>query len=101
MMDVYIPNVLAKYGHIAPSKLQLSTHKHREIIYGSTSQITPDETTSPKINGVGVNRVQGTIDALLYYAWAVDKKTLVLLIEIGSQQDDTTTKTAYSIDQLL
>ena len=40
-MDGYITKVLLKYGHPRPSKLQLSPHKHREVIYGAKEQLTP------------------------------------------------------------
>ena len=34
-MNEYIARVLFKYGHPIPNKLQLSPHKHREVIYGA------------------------------------------------------------------
>ena len=32
-MDGYIDNLLLKFGHKAPTKTQLSTHHHRNIVY--------------------------------------------------------------------
>ena len=34
-MDGYITRVLLKYGHLCPSKPQLSPNKHREVIYSA------------------------------------------------------------------
>ena len=34
-MDGYITIILLKYEHPRPSKLQLSPHKHSEVIYGA------------------------------------------------------------------
>ncbi len=45
--------------------------------------------------------MQGIIDSLLYYAWAVDNKLLLMtLSSLGTQQATATTKHT-AIDQLL
>ena len=46
-------------------------------------------------------RVQAIVEALLYYARAVDNKLLVALSELGQQQASATEATNDAIDQLL
>ena len=56
-MDGYIANLLLKYGRKAPSKPQLSPHRHREISYETKEQLVAEEDTSPKLNNDGIKRV--------------------------------------------
>ena len=64
-MDGYIANLLLKYGHKAPTKPQLSPHRHREINYGSKEQLVEEEYKSPKLNNNGIKRVQDIVGELL------------------------------------
>ena len=48
-MKGYIAKVLLKYGHPIPNKLQLSPHKHREVIYGAKEQLAPEDDTAPPL----------------------------------------------------
>ena len=64
-IDGYITNLLLKYVHKAPAKTQLSSHRHREINYGSKDQLVTEEDTSPKINSDGIKCVQAIFGALL------------------------------------
>ena len=73
-------------GHTAPKKPQLSPHKHRDIIYGARSQLTPKEDASPFLGPASVTHVQQIARAALYYARAVDNKLLVPLSVIGAGQ---------------
>ena len=100
-MDGYIANLLLKYRHKALTKPQLSLNRHRKINYGSKEQLVAEEDTSPKLNNVGIKRVQGIVCALLYYSHAFHNRLLVGLIKIGAQQASTTEQTAEAIDQLL
>ena len=84
-MDGYISNLLLRYGHKAPTKPQLSPHRHCEINYGSKDQLVSEEDTSPKLSNVGIKRVQGIVCALLYYTCAVYNRLLVGLSAIGAQ----------------
>ena len=59
-----------------------------------------DDTSAP-LNAAGIKRLQGIVGALLYYARAVDKKLLVALNVIGTQQAAATEATAAAISQLL
>ena len=85
-MDGYIANLLLKYGHKAPSKPQLSPHRHRKINYGSKEQLVAEEDTGPKLNNDGIKRIQAIVRALFYYAREVHNRLLVGLSTIGSQQ---------------
>ena len=100
-MKVYIAKVLLKYGNPIPKKPQLSPHKHREVIYGAKEQLAHEDDTTQPLDSQGTKRVQGIVGDLLYYARAVDKKLLVGLSAIGSQQESATQRTNEAIDQIL
>jgi hypothetical protein len=100
-MNNYINDLLVKYNHTKPRKLQCSPHAHREIIYGAKEQLLPDTDTSPPLDDAGVKRVQGIVGSLLYYARAVDNKLLATLSTISSQQARATENTAKAVTQLL
>ena len=38
----HIDKLLIKYGYPRPSKARISPHKHREVIYGTKEQLTPE-----------------------------------------------------------
>ena len=92
-MNGYIDKLLMKYGHPRPSKAQLSPNKHREGVYGSKEQLTPEEYKSRPLGKEGTKCIHGIIGALLYFARAVDKKLLVGLSSIRSQQAAATKHT--------
>ena len=100
-MKGYIAKVLLKYGHPRPKKLQISLHKHREVIYGAKEQLAPEDNTTTPLGSQGTKRVQGIVGALLYYARAVDNKLLVGFSAIGSQQASATHRTNEAIGQVL
>ena len=85
-----IAKVILKYGHPIPKKPQLSTHKHREVIYGAKEQLSPGDDTYPPLDSQDTKSFQGIVGSLLYYARTVDNKLLVGLSAIGSQQASTT-----------
>ena len=72
-----------------------------EIQYGATAQYITAPNTSPPLDNGGIKWVQGIMEALLYYAWAINNKLLVALSELGSQQATTTEATCMAIAQLL
>jgi hypothetical protein len=81
-MPGYICNVHTKYKHPMPSKHQLSPHKHCKIVYDLITQLTHNEPYNPLLSTEGVNRIQGIIGTLLYYARAVNTKLLAVRISI-------------------
>ena len=100
-VDGYIAKVLLKYGHPSPKKPQLSPHKHREVIYVTKEQLTPEDDTTPPLDSQGKKRVQGIVGALLYYAQSVDNKLLVGLSSIGLNQAAATQRTNDDINKIL
>ena len=64
-MNGYTEKVLLKYGNPRPSKAQLLPHKHREVIYGSKEQLTPEDDKSPPLDKQGTKRIQVIVCALL------------------------------------
>ena len=100
-MNGYIKTVLLKYGHPRPIKAELSPHKHREVIYGSKEQLTPEDNKNPPLDNQCTKRIQGIFGAFLYHVRAVDNKLLVRLSSIGSQQSAATKQTKTAINQLL
>eukprot|EP00804_Cyclotella_cryptica_P010880 CCRYP_008804-RA/>CCRYP_008804-RA protein AED:0.45 eAED:0.45 QI:0/-1/0/1/-1/1/1/0/112 len=53
-MDKYIATVLFKYNHPMPKKRQLSPSKAVPIIYGTKTQLTPDEDKSNLLYNKGI-----------------------------------------------
>ncbi len=64
-MPGYINNVVVKFNHPMPTKRQLSPHKHREIVYGQSTQIAHTKPYSPPLSNHGVKEIQGIIGLLL------------------------------------
>ena len=100
-MNGYIEKLLLKYVHHHPSKAQLSSHKHHEVIYGAKEQLTPEDDKSPPLDNQGTKRIKGIIGSLLYYGRAADNNLLVGLSSIESQQAAAIERTREAINQLL
>jgi hypothetical protein len=100
-MPGYILNVCTRYKYPMPTKRQLSPHKHCEIIFGQTTQLTHVDPYSPPLSTEGVKRIQGIIGALLYYACAVNNKLLATLSTLSSQWATATEATNVAMNQLL
>ena len=100
-MDGYILDLRNKYGNLTPKTTQYSPHKHRPIDYGAKQQILPPTDNSPPLDDKGIKRVQGIFGALLYVGRSVNKKLIVALSAIGSQQVAATKETADAIEKLL
>ncbi len=100
-MPDYICNICTRYKHLMPTKLKLSPHKHHDIIFGQTTQLTHVDPYSPPLSTDGVKRIQGIIGTLLYYACAVDNKLLATLSTLSSQQATATEATNVAMNQLL
>ena len=100
-MPGYILNVCTRYKHLMPTKCQLSPHKHHEIIFGQTTQLTHVNPYSPLLSTEGVKRIQGIIGALLYYARSANNKLLATLSTLSSQQATATEAADVAMNQLL
>ena len=100
-MDRYIQQLRQKYDHPNPKKPQLSPHAHRLIDYGENPQrATPEDTRNP-LDTNGIKRVQGIVGALQYLEILVNKKLLVALSTICTQQETATANKNTEITQLL
>ena len=71
------------------------------MIYGAKEQLAPEDDTFSPLDSQGTKRVQGIVNAILYYARAVDNKLLVGLSAIRSQQASATQRKNEAIDQIL
>jgi hypothetical protein len=82
-MKGYIADLLLRLGHPKPSKPQLFPYKSKDIAYGSSIYLSPEEDTSSQLDKDGVTEVQMVVGALLWVGQAVNNKLLVVLIAIG------------------
>ena len=73
-MKGYIKNVLERYQHAPPKKLQLSPHQHTEPTYGAKFQYAKDPDISDSLDKAGTKWVQGIVSVLLFYTLAFDIK---------------------------
>ena len=64
-------------------------------------QLTHKEDVSPKLDKAGILRVQSIVGAALFYGRAVDKKIMVSINTIGTQQASATEATNHAVHQLL
>ena len=85
-MDGHINDVLAKYGHPAPKKQQLSPQNHCPIKYDAKQQMARTGDDISELDDKGVKRIQGIVGALFYVGQAVDNKLIFALSAIGAQQ---------------
>ena len=86
---------------MTPKKPQYSPHKHRKINYGNTQQLVQPINTSLPLNEIGIKRVQGIVEDLLYVGREINNKILAALSAIGAQQAAATEETAAAFEQLL
>jgi hypothetical protein len=100
-MQGYISSLLLKYKHPQPTKSRLSPYKCLPIVYGSKSHITPDPYASELLNANCKCCVQEIVVSLLYYAWAVNNKLLVVLSVIAARQAKATVATEQAVNLLL
>ena len=97
----YIERILTQFGHKRPTKTQLFPHKNSVICYGSKVQEDPKEVTSPSLDATGIKYVQSIVLEVLFYGLAVEKKILVELNAIVTQQATATESTNEAINHLL
>ena len=70
-------------------------------MYVANPQMAHIEDTSPPLDEAGIKRIQAIVGAVLFYGRAVDKKILVKLNSIGTQQAAATEATNESVNQVL
>ena len=92
-MPKYVPRVLQRYKHTAPSKPQHSPYQAQPKKYGTVAQdpLSQDDTT--KLDDNCKKCIQQIVGAPLYYAQAVDLTILPALSSIASEQAEATKNT--------
>jgi len=100
-MPGYIPKLLNKLKHIAPSTPQFSPNPSPHITYGAKIQLAKDEDTSPPLDSKGIKLIQSIVGATLYIARILDMTLLVTCNDIGIQQTKSTTNTLNLTSWLL
>lgn len=93
-MPNYIRQVLERFKHKKPKKLQYSPHQHVLIKFGSKTRqfaIEPDQTAL--LDDTDKKYVQQIVGCLLYYARVIDGTILSALNTIGSEQAKATRNT--------
>ena len=101
MMDNYITNLRAKFGHPNPKKHQHSPHRHTPIIYRAKVQYATENPSRPPLDSALKLRIQQLIGAIRYYARSVDNKLLVTLSEFTQQHSSPTNDTNGDLILLL
>ena len=92
-MPGYIPKLLNKLKHIAPSLPQYSPNPSPHITYGAKVQLAKGEDTSPPLDGKGITLIQSIVGATLYIARILEMTLLVTCNNIGIQQTKSTINT--------
>jgi hypothetical protein len=99
-MPGYVSNVLNKFQHDAPKRLQHTPPRYATPVYGAKTQYaTKDET--PSLTAKQCLTTQKVTGSVLYYARAVDPTVLMPLNAIATEQTTVTGKTQAATNQLL
>jgi hypothetical protein len=100
-MPKYVPKVLQRFEHEAPSKPQHSPFQAAPKKYGAAAQEPMEDDHTALLDEKGKKRVQQIVGAVLYYARAVDNTLLAGLSSIASEQATATENAAQRVHQLL
>lgn len=100
-MPGYIPKLLNRLKHIAPSTPQCSPNPSPHIAYGAKVQLAKNDDTSPKLDSKGIKLVQSIVGATLHIARILEMTLLVTCNDIGIQQNKSTTNTLNLTSWLL
>ena len=101
MTEDEIKAIVIKYGHINPTKPQISLHKNREIHCVDKSHMVPSSDTIPILNDACIKHIHSIVGTLLYYGRTVYNKLLVGLIYLSIQKSTATKLTDAAANQLL
>ena len=85
-MPKYIPKLLQRFKHKAPTHPQHSRYQAPLKTYGSEAQDPMPMDTTNKLNELRINNIQRIVGAILYYAFAVDHTVLTSLISVTGYQ---------------
>jgi hypothetical protein len=99
-MPGYVSNVLSKFQHVAPKRLQHTPSKYVTPMHGSKTQYATKGETPP-LTAKQCLTIQKVTGSVLYYARAVDPTILMPLNDIATDKTKTTEKTQAATTQLL
>ena len=68
----FVNKALTKYQHLKPAKPQHAPAKAGPIQYGSKTQQSKPEDTSPQLSPAGIKRIQDVVGTFGWYARATD-----------------------------
>jgi hypothetical protein len=99
-MHGYVSNMLSKFQHDSPKKMQHTPSKYVTPLYGSRTQDATKYETPPLTakQCLITRKVTGSV---LYYARAVDPTALMPLNDIATEQTKVTEKSQAATNQLL
>jgi hypothetical protein len=100
-MPGYIKKKLQEYRHVVPNRLQSCPCVPEPKQFGATAQAPAPPDDTPKLNDVGIKRVQKIVGSILYYARAVNMTVLMALSSIATEQTKATDRTLERCMQLL
>ena len=100
-MPGYIYKALARFNHTKPTRFQHTPHQWNEPIHGQQVQYTTEEDKSEKLDAKGKKLVQKLVGTFLYYGWALETPTLMVLNNIGTQQAALTQNTLKETEWLM
>jgi hypothetical protein len=97
----YVPKVLMRVQHKAPSMPQHQPYPHIKPTYGATRQYAEASDTSELLSKENKTYVQEVIGMFLYYARCVDSSMLPALKTLATQQATPTKNIMKKIKQFL
>ncbi len=92
-MPGYIKKKLQQYSHIASKRVQNCPYTPAPKQFGSEAQAPLPRDLLPKLDSVGIKKVQKIVGSILYYARAVDMTVLMALSTIPADQTIATAQT--------
>ena len=82
-MPGYIKKKLSEYGHVVLNRIQSCPYAPEPKQFGAITQAPAPPNDMPKLNDVGIKRVQKIVGSIVYYAHAVDMTVTVLMALIS------------------
>ena len=97
----FVNKALNKYQHPKPSKPQHAPAKADPIQYGSKSQQSKPEDTSPQLSPAGIKRIQDIVGTFGWYARATDPTMEKTLSSIAGRQAKATQQLKKEVEWFL
>ena len=100
-MPKYIPKLLQRFKHKAPTHPQHSPYQAPPKTYGAAAQDPMPIDTTNKLKEPRIKNIQRIVGAILYYSRAVYHTILTPLSPVSGDQENATEQTEYQAQQLL